>query len=157
MDREAKISFFGKRITLKYDSKIEFRSGRSLSNNVIASHWESMDKAPHEFLIYQLMNEAKNLALNDWGFALLVNEAAREIYPGDDNAQTLFNWFCLSKAGYMSTVSYERNRIYLMLPSQQVLYGKSFLRGKAHKLYAIDLNGGNPQTSKSQSLPGGSS
>ncbi|MCB0853711.1 MAG: hypothetical protein KDD63_15910, partial [Bacteroidetes bacterium] len=150
MDREVRVFYFGKSLKMKYDSKMEISSPRTLSSNSIAEHWEGLEEAPHEFLIYQLTNEAKIMNLNDWGFALLINETGKQIYPGDKNAQIMFNWFCLSKAGYMSTVSYERDQLYLMLPAYQVLYGKSFLRGKDHKLYAIDLDGGNPQLSRAR-------
>ncbi|MEZ4830097.1 MAG: hypothetical protein R3C61_28010, partial [Bacteroidia bacterium] len=100
---------------------------------------------PYEYVVYQLTRQARDLRLNDWGYALLVNETAKEIFPHDKNARTLFNWFILTKSGYIATVSYEGNELFLMLPSKNVLYGKSYLQGKENKLYAIDLDGGNPQ------------
>ncbi|MEZ4774196.1 MAG: hypothetical protein R3D00_13515 [Bacteroidia bacterium] len=145
MDREVRLAYFGKQMALHYDSGMEFGMPGTLNTNAIADEWEKLEKTPYEFLVYQLSRQARDLKLNDWGFALLVNEMAKQIYPNDKNARTLFNWFILTKAGYIATVSYESNQMYLMLPSKNVLYGKSYLQGKDNKLYAIDLDGGNPE------------
>ena len=104
---------------------MEFRSGRTLSNNVIAKHWEEMEKAPHEFLIYQLTNEAKNLDLNDWGFALMINETAKEIYPGDDNGCRT----CIGKFKFMNN----RSIFFFDLPKIMVFHREfhfAFFLGK---------------------------
>ncbi|MDX2247734.1 MAG: hypothetical protein SF052_13200 [Bacteroidia bacterium] len=145
MNREVQLAYFGKQMALRYDSGMEFEMASVLNVNSIADQWEQLEKTPYEYLVYQLTRQARDLKLNDWGFAILVNETAKQIYPHDKNARTLFNWFVLTKAGYIATVSYEGNQLYLMVPSKHVLYGKSYLQGKEHKLYAIDLDGGNPE------------
>jgi hypothetical protein len=65
------------------------------------------------------------------------------VIPQDKNARVLLQWFLLSKMGYIATVAYERSRLHLLLPTQQTLYGKTYLSAKNQKLYAIDLEGDN--------------
>lgn len=150
MDREVKLSYFGKSLAMRYDSRMEFRVTGALNANEIADQWELLEKTPHEYLVYQLSRYARDMQLNDWGYALLINQVANEIYPGDKNARTLFNWFMLTKSGYIATVSYDRNQLYLMVPSRHILYGKSYLKGKDQKLYAVDLDGGNPELTRAK-------
>lgn len=141
LTREATPTYFGERMVFRFDAEMEYSLQYNLNEERIAERWEKLEDSRHALLLYQLTREAERLQLNDWGFAKLVNTMAMEMYPEDKNARVLFDWFMLSKAGYVATVSYNRNNLYLMLPSQQVLYGHTYLRGKAHKFYAVDLDG----------------
>ncbi|RMG65403.1 MAG: hypothetical protein D6722_15985 [Bacteroidetes bacterium] len=145
LDREVKAAYFGRQLALRYDSRMVFDLQERITEDRIADRWEQLEAAEHELLLYQLTRQARELGLNDWGFCQLVAATAREIYPRDKNARTLFSWFVLSKSGYISTVSYDRDRLYLLVPAKQVLYGMSFLRGGEHKLYALDLEGVQPE------------
>jgi hypothetical protein len=141
MNRQLQAEYFGTQVLMKYDSRMEFSLGSRITEDRIADVWEQLEKTEHEGFMYQLLRQGRSMHLNDWGLCQLINSTAKEMYPRDKNAQVLFSWFCLSKAGYISTVSYDREHLYLMVPAQQTLYGKVFLRGSAHKLYALDLDG----------------
>jgi hypothetical protein len=137
----SELSFFGEYLGLRYDPGIARPFRTRPTEPAIADHWDALNETQHELLVYQLAEKARSLRLNDWGFCLLVNEFSRKLHPRDQNARNLFNWFVLSQADYVATVAYEGNDIFLMLPSQHTLYGRTFLRGKSHKFYALDLNG----------------
>ena len=144
LDRQLEAAYFGRQVALRYDSRMVFDLQDRVTEDRIADRWEQLESAEHELLLYQLTRQARTLGLNDWGFCQLVSAAARQIYPRDKNARTLFSWFVLSKSGYIATVSYDRDHLYLLVPAQQVLYGMSFLRAAEHKLYALDLEGDHP-------------
>ncbi|MEM7659164.1 MAG: hypothetical protein AAF399_23795, partial [Bacteroidota bacterium] len=141
LNRQLQAEYFGTQVIMKYDPKMEFSLGARITEDRIANYWEQLEGSEHELFMYQVLRQARSMRLNDWGLCQLIHASAKELYPNDKNAQVLFSWFCLSKAGYISTVSYDRDNLYLMLPTKQTLYGKVFLRGKQHKLYAIDLDG----------------
>ncbi|GAB4425237.1 MAG: hypothetical protein OHK0039_42860 [Bacteroidia bacterium] len=142
LDREVQAAYFGQQITVRYDSRMNLDLRGRITEARIADAWTQLDGTKHELLLYQLTRQARDMRLNDWGFCQLISTTAQRIYPNDKNARVLFSWFCLAKSGYIATVSYDNDRIYLLVPSQQTLYGMSYVNAKDGKLYAIDLEGG---------------
>ncbi|MEO0894966.1 MAG: hypothetical protein AAFY71_01005 [Bacteroidota bacterium] len=141
---EMSASYFGSSIAFRYDPNMRFRLEGRITENKIAQAWERLERTEYDGLMYQITRETRRMRLNDWGYCQLINAAAKQIYPGDKNSQTIFNWFMLSKSGFISTVSYERDRVFLLVPTKQKMYGKTFLRGKSYKLYAVDFDGNDP-------------
>lgn len=149
LSRTASATFFGKELRFQYDPRMQFRSLPYVQERHIADAWQRLEAANHEALIYQLQREAALLRLNDWGYSLMVNRVARQLYSDDKNARTLFNWFVLSKSGYKATVCYDSDRLYLMMPVQRTLYGQTFLNtGDGMRYYVFDLDGGKPRLSQ---------
>jgi hypothetical protein len=141
--------FYGAPVAVRYDRSMQFEPLVYLNEDQIADAWLQLDASRHELLLYQLQRYAERYRLNDWGYMQLVNQTAHELFPRDPNSRTVFNWFCLSKSGYMGTVCYTSNRLYLMLPSEHTLYGRTFLKaGKDLKYYVFDLDGKKPELSK---------
>ncbi|MEL6135316.1 MAG: hypothetical protein AAFR59_18315, partial [Bacteroidota bacterium] len=137
--------YFGESLSVNYDPNMFFQMDR-VSENRIEEQRRRLESSRYQPLLSQIFQKQAAYGLNDWGFCHLVNTAAKEIYPYDKNAQTIFNWFMLSKANFVATVCYENNQVFLLAPCQQTLYGKTFLRSQKYgKMYALDLNGGNPE------------
>lgn len=141
--------FYGAPLYLRYDRGMAFKPLVYLNENQIADAWEHMENTNYELFLYQLEKYADRYDLNDWGYVQLVNTVAKRVFPRDANSRTLFNWFCLSQSGYIATVCYTSNNLYLMMPSQHTLYGKTYLKGKeSSKYYVFDLDGGKPKLNK---------
>lgn len=145
LNRQADVDYFGSRFPLYYNAAISFDFRGKLNERLIGDAWSQLDNGEYELLLYQFVRQANAQNLNDWGYCQLLNQAAKSIYPGDINAQTMFSLFFLSKSGYVVGVSYHADQLYLMFPSLQTIYGTTFLRGQDYKYYIIDLNGGSPQ------------
>ena len=145
LNRQAVVDFFGSEFPLYYNSRIGLDFRGRLNESLIGDAWSQLDNAEHELVLYQFVRIANAQNLNDWGYCQLLNSAAKQLYPNDINAQTMFNLFFLSKSGYVVGVSYHANRMHLMFPSLQTIYGTTFLRGKNYKYYIVDLNGNTPK------------
>lgn len=78
-----------------------------------------------------------NLKLNDWGYYLIIKNAAENIFPRQ-NEQTLFIWYALLKSGYQVKVGYNRNKIYLLLPSRQRLFNILYLTEEGTDYYLLN-------------------
>jgi hypothetical protein len=141
LEAAAEAEYFGDRFELRYDPRMRVALEGRLTEHRIAEGWERLEQTEYELLLYQLTRQAQNFRLNDWGYAQLVARASRKIIPHDKNARVLLQWFLLSNMGYVATVGYERDHLHLLIPTQQTLYGKTYLSGKGQKLYAIDLEG----------------
>ncbi len=75
--------------------------------------------------------------LNDWGYYLIIKKASENIFP-HQNEQILFIWYALLKSGYQAKVSYNNNKIYLLLPSQQRLFNILYLNEEGTDYYLLD-------------------
>jgi len=141
LEKVGEASYFGQPLRLRYDPRMQVSLRGNVSEHKVAEGWEELERTDYELLIYQLTHKAREWGLNDWGFAQLVRQSSQYIQPNDKNGRTLIQWFLLSKSGYIATVGYTGQDLHLMVPSQQTLYGHTYLRGKGQKLYALDLEG----------------
>ncbi len=138
----ARVDYFGTNITFYYDPGFRRSLPYRLNEKALSNFWSELSKADYEQLGSQLDNQARALALNDWGYVLLVDRLAREIYPSSENKQALFTWFMLAKAGFGSRVAYDDRRVYLLVPSRQQLYDVTYFTFDGQRYYAVSLDGG---------------
>lgn len=105
----------------------------------IAGYWSAASEAPYGKMLQQLQTYRRQMRLNDWGYARLLHEAGKKIYPTSPDTRRLFVWFMLSKSGYMARVGYKDSEVVLLLPMHQVLYGSSYftVEGVQGKFYAV--------------------
>jgi len=145
----ATAQFYGTNVYMRYDRSMRFDKLVYVNENQIADAWEQLEETNYELFLYQLQRYASRYQLNDWGYLQLINSTANQIFPRDANSRTVFTWFCLSQSGYIATVCYTSNSLYLMMPSQHTLYGRTYLKGKeGAKYYVFNLDGGKPKLNK---------
>lgn len=136
-----KINYFGQTLRFTYDPKLKVGMYSSIDAKAMSRHWSSLSQGDYEGLIKQINDQRKPLGLNDWGYALLINGIAKEIYPGQTNEQALFGWFMLVKASYQARIAYDSSRVYLLLPSRQQLFGASYFTFDNVRYYALGFDG----------------
>ena len=135
------VSFFGNKLSFPYDKSMQKRIRGQINKNTISQHWSVLAKSNYEPLIKHLKKQQKQLKLNDWAYALLVNKIAIEIYPDGENEQNLFSWFILVKSGYKSRLAYKGENIYLLLATKQQIYASQSLSYKGTKYYLLGFDG----------------
>jgi hypothetical protein len=90
----------------------------------------------------QARGKRDQLNLNDWGFTLLLYDIGKHILGNSQQQATLFTWFMLLKSGYDVRVGYADNKIYLLIPSDNKLYGVPYLtlglKGVSRRYYALN-------------------
>lgn len=143
-----KINYFGLDIILDYKKNFNINLTQPLSNKAISSAWESMASSKYKNLLEQLLSYRKKMALNDWGYVLFINDVAKKVLPASVHKQNLFSWFLLVKSGFNAKTAYQKNRIFLLLPSRHMIYGTKYLTLENKKYYfitfpgsSLDLNG----------------
>jgi len=107
----------------------------------MSSYWSALSKADYEPLLKQINAQRKPLNLNDWGYALLINEIAKNIYPRRRSEQSLFTWFILVKAGYQARIAYDSRQVFLLLPSRQQLFAAPYFTFDKVRYYALGFDG----------------
>ena len=138
-----RVDYFGKEITFYYDPAFKRSLPYRLNETALSNFWSELSKTEYEPLLEQLNRQAKALHLNDWGYAVLTNKLAEQIYPTSTNKQALFSWFVLTKAGFSSRVAYNERNVYLLVPSKQRLYEVTYFTFDNERYYAINFDGNN--------------
>ncbi|MEJ2050995.1 MAG: hypothetical protein P8Y60_14360, partial [Calditrichota bacterium] len=137
----ARVDFYGTQIQFNYDEAIRGELGAGVSNEVISKYWGRLGKSDYDPLLRQLKSSRTQLALNDWGYTILIHHLGQAIYPGDENSAVLFTWFMLLKSDYDARVGYGRGQIFLLLASQNDVFDVPFLNLDNHRYYLIPLDG----------------
>lgn len=134
----ATFSFYGNTVKIAYSAGLQQRFRGPLNNESIAAYWQQLASAEHKDTVTQLQQQAEALGLNDWGTALLFDRFARILHQ-DDSSRILTSWFLLVKGGYDARVAYNR-QVYLLLTSDQEMFGVTYFRLNGKKYYAVNLN-----------------
>lgn len=140
--RHISFNYFGNTVAIPYDKAMKKRMGRKINKTTISEQWSVLAKSDFEPTLDQLNLYKKDLQLNDWAYAILVNQLAAELYPGKTNEQALFNWFVLIKSGYKSRLAYKKRHIYLLLATKQQIYAAQSLKYDGDKYYLLNFSGG---------------
>ena len=138
LDRAASYAFFRNEIPFRYDSPMQFRLSANAGNREYTAAWAQLERSKHLILLRQLMDHARRLGINDWGYCLLLHQAATRIYPGDARAQVLFVAFSLDKSGYASRVCDDGRRLYLALPARQMIYQNTYFFEGSTRFFLLD-------------------
>ena len=143
IERGKAISFdyFGVPVTVRVDKGFSSRFGQKIDNKAISKHWQLLSNLDYEKLLLRVRFLKEQMQLNDWGYGLLLDAIAAEIYPTSQNDRNLFLWFMLSKSGYRAKIGYQEDHIYLLLPFENPLYGKRNFTIDGSKFYLIDFDG----------------
>ncbi len=134
------MEFVGHAISMPKVNARSLRFNETLSSKSIARHWQLLAKTKHSHLVKSLNKQKEALNLNDWAMALLAHKYAKEVGLNDTNSQQLFTWFLLVKAGYNTRLAYNR-QAFILMPSQQPLYGVTYFTMKGQRFYAVSFNG----------------
>ena len=148
-----KFSYFAHPVEILENKKLKQPLTGKLNNKSIANYWSTLAKQPHKNTINALKKSAKDLKLNDWGTAQLFNQYVKALGIYRHNEQQLTTWFLLTKAGYNARIAFNQNA-FLLLPSQQALYGVTYFTLKGTRYYALDLGGKTVQVGKAFTYSG---
>ena len=148
------VSFFGSELSFSYDPKMKIRTSSRIDKNMISNFWSNLSRTNYELLQKQFNEQREPLALNDWGYVLLVNKVARAVYPRNPDAASMFTWFFLTKEGYKARIAYDSQGIILLLPSKQVIKQSHFTFAGI-RYYPLNLeNGTSLKTSRVKTYDG---
>ena len=129
--------FYGKNCSVNYKAEIDLPS--TIDNKDIADFFEEMSKSKYQKALKQLQEYKLQMKLNDYAYVMLLQRASEKVFD-DKRKATLFTWFILLKSGYSVKVAYDKNIVYLLLPSEQILYLTSYLKIDNKNYYFMTKN-----------------
>jgi len=133
-------TFYDVELNLTYDGrwKVDLL-GDEISPETISRYWDFFNKTDYEGFLEQVSYVRKRLGLNDWGYCRLLNTASAAIYSRETNERPLFIWFMLVKSGFDARVGFNEHKVFVLIPSAQVVYQAPFYEFKGEKYYITNL------------------
>jgi len=120
------VDFYHTGLNFFYDKGMIVSLGDTVSEHSISIFWENLGKTVYAPLVEQLLGIRDKLGLNDWGYCILVNKVAHGITGNRSNDRLLLTWFLLVKSGYNTRVGFTDGRVYLLIPSLNIVYGTPY-------------------------------
>lgn len=136
---EVPVDFFGQNLVIRADPQlINFRLGKP-GQNEVGRFWRTVSVSNYGDVLLQMVMIREQLNLNDWGFYQLVNQFSARISPDNVNTRILYNWFFLTVSGYQNRIAYAEssNRLYLLVPTMNNVYGCQYLKFNGQEYYFI--------------------
>lgn len=136
--RNSSFEFYGQKISYDYDNKIEIKSPSVINENSISKWWAEASKTNYNSLINNMLKLKSEMSLNDYAYYLLLKKTTEDIAVNDENEAKLLHWFLMLRSGYQTKIAYKNNKIIMLLPSENTLFGVRFLYVNNIKYYIMD-------------------
>jgi len=134
----AEVDFFHTPLNIKYDAKLRASLSHPINEEAISAFWSELSRSKYDDLLNEVRYLRSQMRLNDWGYCVLLKKIGEHLYEGSSNEITLFIWFMLVKSGYNAKVGYNENGVYLLIPSENKLFGVMyFTLENKEKFYAV--------------------
>lgn len=132
-----KTDFYSNILDFEIDKGIYTSPPLNINEETISSFWEALSQTNYNHLLNQLLEEKQLMQLNDWGYYLLIQHIANDIYPDNKNGAEMLVWILLNRSGYRAKIAYADNQVSLLIPSVQTIYFKKYLNIKGTTYYLM--------------------
>jgi len=136
------INFFGSSIEYYYNNRLKVGIDGKLNKNKIAEYWNSMSSTDYKACLLQAHFYKEKMKLNDWGYAKLLFDYAQVVNRSSQAESYMFTWFMLIKSGYIARVGYMKDKIALLIATDNKMYGLPyfFQKGYEQRFYSVSLD-----------------
>ena len=134
-------NFYKMPISMPDESSLNISLKGNPNNESIAEYWKKISNAKFESTLKKAESYKNSLALNDWGYCMLLYNIGNVINNGNEAESLLFTWFMLNKSGYDAKVGYLDNQIYLLLTSKDDIFGAPYFTIDNRRFYVMSLDG----------------
>ncbi len=139
---------FAKTLNVEYDNSLQIGFQSPLNNKQISNNWEKLAGSKYKPTLKDFITLKNEMHLNDWGYLVMLHNAARKAFPKSLNEQNVFIWFYMVKSGYEAKVAYAENNILLLIPNKNMIYETKFVTVDNQKYYLIAFDKNRPNLSK---------
>ena len=129
-------NFFGAELMTFYNNETLPRL-RAVSEAGIADFFRQAAENPLlNLTVGSLRSTADSIKLNDWGFVLLLKDAASRLFHSG-NDQKLFVWYSLIKNGFDVRAGFNDTRVFLLVNTQLSLFNTYYFIANGIKYYHV--------------------
>lgn len=155
------IVFFGVPLKIECDKRMKVDLSGSIDESQISDYWQMINEQNYQKLLDQIQNIKNQLQLNDWGYYILLKNISAKVISNENfvenlssgagnqqnrniennelmNERRLFEWFLLLKSGYDARLGYKDNSFYLLIASDNIIYGVPYFVTNGTIYYLAD-------------------
>ncbi|HON18186.1 MAG TPA: hypothetical protein PK990_03360 [Salinivirgaceae bacterium] len=134
------LTFFGTPVVIEYPKEFTGKVlPKSISEQAISDFFAQLSNTPYSIAVNSVLAAKTELNLNDYATYLLTKQASEKMMP-DNNSAIFMQWFLLMKLGYKARIGYNASNLYLLIPTVNEIYEKSFFTIDNLKYYMINGN-----------------
>ena len=133
------IVFYGTPLSIGYNPFI-LQHVSSISEDGLGNYWDLMCSKNYSTFVNEIEAISVSLSLNDWGKYLLIKKISEQFHQ-NKNDQVCLQFFILNQLGFDSKVAKADDNFVLLLPTEELIYGISFIPINGKKYYVINSNG----------------
>ncbi len=140
----ASFSFYGRDISIPYDAAMTRFPLIAVDQIGIGTFWEKASATNYTPAVERLLQTKADMNINDYGYFMIVQQFAKNLYPQSENSARLMAWYLLVRSGYGVRVAFQNTEVALLVPTLQQVYATSFLALGGINYYIFPkLQGGN--------------
>ena len=113
-----------------------------ITTAAVSRFWEQINAAKYGDVLTALQRQREQMQLGDWAFAQLAYRAGLDLTRGDSTLARLVSWHFLVKSGYVSRVGFNGDRLFVLLRTDELLYGVPYFTLQNARFYVLDLGTG---------------
>lgn len=131
------INFCGEKVSIRVPNKMVIGL-KDISEATVGDSWDKMSKSDYLTTVYDCQTAISKLALNDWGYFLLLKQIANALFKGKPNENNVFMLFLLNQTGYDARIGkINDNELSLLLPFVQDIYEMAYMESDGKTYYVL--------------------
>ena len=132
------LNYYGLSLPIQYDHDFDFAVTKPWKQ-AIPDAWEKLAEADYYTVLKQFHKIIDRTKLNDWAYIMLIQQFAQQRFPADKNKQIIAIGFLLNKLGFVAKLGFNHSKVYLLMPCQQILYERTYLKLEGKQYYVFDF------------------
>lgn len=131
-------TFYGTPCTIGLEDRHRF-SLAGVDENKVADAWKLLSSNTYLSVVSECLSWRDKLRLCDWGYVRFLEQMTTTFFGTDKhNEARLLQMYILTQSGYKVRIARSDNRLVLLLPSKDNIYGYSYLKIGGCKYYVVD-------------------
>jgi hypothetical protein len=133
------VPYFGHNLIFEDSKPLRATVRFPLSQTSISDVWSHLSQLDYEIPLARLLEYDVQLDLADWAQVQLVWNYVDADVRRKHNDKVLLAWFLLAKQGFDAKIAFDKNFVYLLMPSDQPIYGAAYYTVAGIQYYWVDL------------------
>ena len=127
---------FGTECRVRFEDR-DFSFGGKLTGDGLSAAWTKFAGSEMDNTLYDCLQIRKQLHLSDWAYYLMLKSFAEKCF-GKSNEATFLHAYLYCQSGYKMRLGRSGDKLYLLVGSKHIIYGKMFHYVGGEDFYSFD-------------------
>ncbi len=132
-------NFYDALVRVTFDPSWRRNTTPRVDQATIRAFWERYSRTSYPDFLEQAAAVKSELALNDWGYCVLLDYLSAGICGAESLERPLFIWFMLVHSGYDARIGFKDNQAYVLIPSENTIFQAPFYQFGDRRYYITAL------------------